>query len=320
MKYLNLIRWKNLLMIALVQILIKYALFNPFVKTTNLDITLNWFGFSLLVLSTICLAAAGNIINDIYDVDTDTVNKPDKVLIGKTISEKTAYNLFIVFNVIGVGIGFYLSNLIERSGFSALFIIVSALLYLYATYLKQMLIIGNVVISILVAFSIIIVGLYELLPVITPENQPTQSTFFQILRDYAAFAFLINLIREITKDIEDIDGDYKSGMNTLPIAIGRERAGKILFVLLFLPIAAVSYYVLENLYKHQVAVVYFLILVIAPLIHACIKAFSAKTKKDFHFISQELKLVMLFGMLSLVLYQYILIWNWTINSKIITLS
>ena len=294
-------------MIALVQILIKYALFNPFVKTTNLDITLNWFGFSLLVLSTICLAAAGNIINDIYDVDTDTVNKPDKVLIGKTISEKTAYNLFIVFNVIGVGIGFYLSNLIGRSGFSALFIIVSALLYLYATYLKQMLIIGNVVISILVAFSIIIVGLYELLPVITPENQPTQSTFFQILRDYAAFAFLINLIREITKDIEDIDGDYKSGMNTLPIAIGRERAGKILFVLLFLPIAAVSYYVLENLYKHQVAVVYFLILVIAPLIHACIKAFSAKTKKDFHFISQELKLVMLFGMLSLVLYQYILI-------------
>ena len=294
-------------MIALVQILIKYALFNPFVKTTNLDITLNWFGFSLLVLSTICLAAAGNIINDIYDVDTDTVNKPDKVLIGKTISEKTAYNLFIVFNVIGVGIGFYLSNLIGRSGFSALFIIVSALLYLYATYLKQMLIIGNVVISILVAFSIIIVGLYELLPVITPENQPTQSTFFQILRDYAAFAFLINLIREITKDIEDIDGDYKSGMNTLPIAIGRERAGKILFVLLFLPIAAVSYYVLENLYKHQVAVVYFLILVIAPLIHACIKAFSAKTKKDIHFISQELKLVMLFGMLSLVLYQYILI-------------
>jgi len=307
LKYLNLIRWKNLLMIALVQILIKYALLNPFVKTTNLEITLNWFGFSLLVIATVCLAAAGNIINDIYDVDTDTVNKPNKVLIGKTISEKSAYNLFVIFNVIGVGIGFYLSNLIGRSGFSALFIIVSALLYLYASYLKQMLIVGNVVISILVAFSIIIVGLYELLPAITSENQPTQSTFFQILRDYAAFAFLINLIREIAKDIEDIDGDYKSGMNTLPIAIGRERAGKVLFVLLFLPIAAVSYYVLENLYKHQIAVVYFLVLVIGPLIHACIKAFSAKTKKDFHFISQELKLIMLFGMLSLILYQYILI-------------
>lgn len=291
-------------MIALVQILIKYALFAPFLNNNN--ITLNGFGFSLLVLATVCLAAAGNIINDINDVDIDRINKPDKVLIGKTISEKTAYNLFIVFNVIGVGIGFYLSNLIGRSGFSALFIIVSALLYLYATYLKQMLLIGNIVISLLVGLTIIIVGIYELLPAITPENQSTQSTFFEILRDYAGFAFLINFIREIAKDLEDIDGDHKAGHNTLPIAIGRERASKVLFVLMILPIVAVLYYLLKNLYKHQEAVIYFLVLVIGPLIYLCIKAFTAEKKKDYHRISQVLKLVMLFGMLSLVLYQFIL--------------
>ena len=73
-------------MIALVQFLIKYALLEPF----GVTITLNLFGFSLLVLATICLAAAGYIINDIYDIDTDSVNKPDKVIVGKTISEKTA--------------------------------------------------------------------------------------------------------------------------------------------------------------------------------------------------------------------------------------
>lgn len=307
MKYLTLIRWKNLLLIALVQVLIKYALFEPFLKTTNLSITLNWFGFLLLVLATVCLAAAGNIINDINDVDTDRINKPNKVLVGKTINEKTAYNLFIGFNVIGVGLGFYLSNLIGRSSFSAIFIIVSALLYLYATYLKQIILVGNIVISLLVALSILIVGIYELLPAITPENQSTQSTFFEILRDYAGFAFLINLIREITKDIEDVDGDRKAGLTTLPIAIGRARASKVLFGLLIAPILAVVYYLAENLYKHQEAIIYFLVLVVGPLIYLCIKAFLAERKKDFHHISQMLKLVMLFGMLSLLLYKFILL-------------
>ena len=191
MAILNLIRWKNLLMIAFVQLLIKYALFKPF----NVDITLNWFGFLLLILSTLCIAAAGNIINDIQDVETDIVNRPEKVIIGKKVTEKTAYNLFIILNVIGVGLGFYLSNLVGRSGFFAIFVIISALLYIYATYLKQTLLVGNIVISVLVAMSVLIVGLFELLPVVNTQNQATQLTFFKILLDYALFAFIINLVR-----------------------------------------------------------------------------------------------------------------------------
>jgi len=290
-------------MIALVQYLIKYALLIPF----NIDITLNWFGFLLLITSTLCIAAAGNIINDIFDIETDMVNNPEKVIVGKSISEKTAYNLFIIFNIIGVGIGFYLSNLVGKDGFFALFVIISALLYIYASYLKQMLLIGNIVISILVALSIIIVGLFELLPAITDQNQETQLTFFKIVFDYAIFAFIINLIREITKDIEDIDGDYKAEMNTLPIAIGRERATKVLFVLSFIPLLGVMYYVFTYLYKQQFVVGYFLLFIIAPLIYVSIKLFSAETKKEFHFISNILKMVMLFGMLSLLLYKFILL-------------
>lgn len=299
---LNLIRWKNLLMIAIMQLLIKYSLFEPF----GVDITLNWFGFSLLILATLSIAAAGNIINDIYDVETDLINKPEKIIVGKTISEQTAYNLFIAFNVIGVAIGFYLSHLVGRNGFFALFVIISALLYVYATYLKQTLIIGNIIVSILVAMSIIIVGLFELLPAITPTNQDTQLTFFKILLDYAVFAFIINLIREIVKDMEDIDGDYKAEMNTLPIAIGRERASKIIFILTLIPLVAVTYYVLTYLYKQPIAVGYFLIFSIAPLLYISIKTYSAASKKDYHRISNLLKIVMLFGMLSLLLYSFIL--------------
>lgn len=299
---LNLIRWKNLLMIALVQVLIKYALFLPFGVLT----TLNGFNFSLLVLSTLCIAAAGNIINDIYDIETDLVNKPDKVIVGKIISEKKANTLFLVFNSIGVGLGFYLSYSVGRNGFFAIFVIISALLYIYASYLKQMLLIGNFVISILVALSIIIVGLFELLPVITPENQTTQLMLFKILLNYAIFAFLINLVRELAKDIEDIDGDYKAGMNTLPIAIGRERASKVLFAVSLIPLLAVVYYMVTYLYKQPVAIGYFLIFIVAPLIYILIKSFNAETKKEVHHISVILKLVMLFGILSLLLFSYIL--------------
>jgi 4-hydroxybenzoate polyprenyltransferase len=300
---LNLIRWKNLFMIALTQVLIKYALFVPF----KIDITLNGFGFSLLVIATLCIAAAGNIINDIHDVETDLINKPDKVIIGNTISESKTFNLFLILSIIGVGIGFYLSNLIDKSGFSAIFIITSALLYIYSTYLKQTILIGNIVVSALVAMSIIIVGLFDLLPAITPQNQQTQLTMFKILLDYALFAFMINFLREIIKDIEDIEGDTESGMKTFPVSIGRERSIKVLFGLSFIPLIAITFYVVSYLYKQQIAIGYFLIFIIGPLLYFIIKILSAKTNKELHHLSNILKLVMLMGILSLLLYPLILL-------------
>lgn len=297
---LNLIRWKNLLMIAGMQLLIKYALLESFGIQTSLDP----LGITLLILATVLIAAAGNIINDIYDVETDAINKPHKLIVGKTISEKTAYNLFIVFNIIGVGIGFYVSNLVGKSAFFSFFVIISALLYVYASYLKRTLLIGNIIISILVGLSVLIVGIFELLPAITPENQQFQFTFFKIIFDYSVFAFSINLLREIAKDLEDIDGDYKAGMNTLPIAIGRKRATHILFVLTLIPILVLTFYVINSLYKNEIATGYFLLFIIGPLIYTCIKTFNAETKKEYHHISNLLKLVMFFGMLSLLLYKY----------------
>jgi 4-hydroxybenzoate polyprenyltransferase len=300
--FLNLIRYKNLLLIILTQALIKYALFASF----GVSVTLSLFEFNLLVLATICIAAAGNVINDVYDVETDLVNKPHKVIIGKSISEKTALNLFMILNVLGVGIGFYLSNRIGRSGFAALFIIISVLLYIYATYLKQTVLIGNIIVSFLVAMSIIIVGLFDLLPAITPQNQPTQLVIFKIVFNYALFAFMINLLREIIKDIEDIDGDSKVEIKTLPVVIGKKRATILVFILSMIPLIAVTYYVITILYKQQIAVVYFLVFIIAPLLYFTIKSISAKNNSELHQLSNILKLIMLFGVLSLLLYPFML--------------
>lgn len=288
-------------MIALMQLLIKYAFLQPFGAQT----TLNTFQTIILILASVSIAAAGNVINDIYDIKTDLINKPNKVVIGKSISEKTAYNLFIILNLIGVGLGFYLCFLIGKNTFFSVFIIISILLYIYTTYLKQTFLIGNIVIALLVALSILIVGVFELLPTITIDNKQIQLMYFTTIKDYALMAFIITFIREIAKDIEDIDGDYASGMRTLPIVIGRKRASYVLFTLTLLPLFIITYYTVHSLYKTPIAANYFLIFIIAPLLYVSIKTFNANTKKEYKHISSTLKLIMFFGMLSLLLYKYI---------------
>lgn len=299
---LKLIRIQNLLLILATQILIKYALFETF----GIAVTLNGFQFFLLCLATICIAAAGNIINDIYDVETDKLNKPNRQLIPSRISEKLGFNLYIILTIIGVGTGFYLSNLIGRPGFSALFIIISALLYLYATYFKQVIFLGNIIISGLVGMVVIIVGLFDLLPAINPQNQQTQAVIFSILLDYAIFAFLINLLREMVKDQEDVTGDYNTGRNSLPIALGRERANKVIFAIGLVPVAAVLWYMYEYLFTNTYAVIYVLVLIVGPLLIFLVNLLTAKKKIHYARLSLLLKTVMALGLLSLGLYPFII--------------
>lgn len=304
--FFKLIRWQNLLLIALAQVLIKYALLDPFKETYGVETALTPIGMVVLVLATLCIAAAGYIINDIQDVEADLINKPENVVIDKHISEKSATNLFITFNVIGVALGYYLAYSINQTGFFALFVIISGLLYLYSTFLKQLLIIGNVVISILVGFSLIMVALFDLLPMITDTNREIQVFFLELILDYAIFAFMINLLREFVKSLEDVEGDHKVGVQSLPIVLGRERATKLIFLLSLIPTLLVIFYVSSYLFKQTLVVGYFLALIVAPLIYANIKLYSADSKTEYKHISSVLKVVMLTGILSLLLYNLIL--------------
>src|SRR5690606_14969662 len=145
------------ILIIFVQVLLKYSLF----ESMEVSTTLNHFHFILLVLATVFIAAGGYIINDIYDVSIDKINKPKQVIVTKRISENSANTLYLIFTFLGVTTGFYLSNHIGHPGFAALFIIIAALLYLYASFLKAILFVGTIIISILVAMSLIIVGIFE---------------------------------------------------------------------------------------------------------------------------------------------------------------
>ena len=305
-RFLNLIRWKNLLLLALTQILVKFALFESLKNDYGLETTLTNLQFSLLVLATLCIAAAGYIINDIEDIEADIINKPDKVIVGKYISEKTATHLFILFNSLGVLFGFLMAYSIDKPRYFIIFVFTSILLYIYSTQLKHIILIGNITIAFLVSLSVLLVGVFDLIPAMNNSNNEIQIFFLKLTLDYTIFAFMINLLRELVKDIEDINGDYKINVNSLPILLGQVRATKIVFTLSLIPVFTLIFYLINNLYKQTYAIAYVLILIIAPLIFISIKLLSAEVKKDYKQISTLLKIVMLSGVLSLLLFQFIL--------------
>ncbi len=284
------------MLIVLAQGLIKYAFFEPL----NVPTTLNTVEICLLIISTVCIAAAGNVINDIYDTEADAINKPDKCIVGHAIPLNTAFTFYFILNVLGVGLGYYLCYRIGKHAFFSVFVLTSALLYVYSTHLKHIVLIGNIIVSLLVASSILIVGLFELTPALNTTNSALQLYFFNILFYYALFAFIFNLLREIVKDIEDMEGDKRTGGITLPLAIGLPITRGIVLILHSIPTLALMAYCVSSLYKNQLTLVYFLIFIIAPLIYGALKLIAANSKKEFKHISTIYKLVLFFGVLSLL--------------------
>ncbi|AWA30428.1 prenyltransferase [Flavobacterium magnum] len=301
--FLKLIRIQNLLMIAIMQFILKYGCLD----LRNIPTALNHWQYALLVLSTLLIAAGGYVINNIADQETDFINKPNNVIAGNRISESLAYNIYAALNVSGVGIGFYLANLIEKPGFAAIFIVISATLYLYATSFKRSFLIGNILIAAITSMSVIIVGIFELYPMtgrnISFEEQRTLALFFEVILDYALFSFAINLIREMTKDAEDIEGDSALGMNTLPIVLGLEKTRKILFALALLTVLGLLYYINTYYITNSLYIMsaYMLVSVLGPLVLFMVKVLSAQSPKEFHRLSNLLKLVLFFGILSILL-------------------
>lgn len=293
--FLKLIRWPNVLMTILTQLVIVYAILNP----SGVDIALNWWQLTLLILSTALLTAGGNVINDIQDVEIDKVNKPEKVLVGKVISENNAFTIYGVLTIIAVIAGFALSNSLNKPIMATVFVFVAFILYIYATTLKSMLLIGNLIISLLVGLVIMITGIFELYPVITPVNQGAQQVMLKILFDFAIGAFLINLAREWVKDCEDINGDHSGGRNTIAIAIGRIRAARVISIFLLGVIALFVWYIYNYLYQNQIALFYFVFIIIAPLMYVMLRLWSSEKTAQFTLLSMILKIVLFAGICSM---------------------
>ena len=294
--YFIFFRWKNVLMIILIQYLFKYLLFEKF----DLLVSLNDFHFALLTLSTVCIAIAGYVINDIHDVKADIINKPEKLFIDRKIVRSRAQYLFLGFNSVGLALGMYLSYYIGHTSYFFIYVLTAFLLFEYAKYFKFKFLIGNIIISLIILLSIILVLIFDLMPVTSNYNLDSQMTVLKILILFGVFGFMFTFLREVVKDVEDLKGDEAMEARTLPIVLGIPRTKTILIIVtsLVLVLLAYSTYLLidHNLYLS----VYLVLAVELPLLYLIFKITKAKSKKQFNQISTLLKVIMFMGILSII--------------------
>ena len=303
--FFKLVRWPNLFFIALTQVLFRFFILRfIFIKSPsgfeNLRLSLPLF--CLLVFASVSIAAAGYIINDYFDVNIDLVNKPSKLIIDRYIKRRWAIALHIIFSFIGFVISCYVGYKI-RNIYIPFFNLVSIIgLWFYSTTFKKKLLIGNVLISLLTAWVILILTVSEhKIPV--SLNDIYWQRLLKLSFIYAGFAFIISLIREVIKDMEDMRGDVKYGCKTMPIVWGLQVSKVFVAVWIIViigSVAALQFYVIHL--GWWVSSLYSLLTIIFPLLYVLRKLYAAHTKKEFHHLSTVVKLIMLSGILSMIFF------------------
>ena len=306
--FLRLVRLPNLVMIVVTQVLFYFSFVDPFYQK-GVNTYFERFHFLLVIISSLLIAAAGNIINDYFDRNIDEINKPQKKIIDKLIKRRWAIVMHIIFSLTAIFIGFYVDSQtpVFWLGFSNTICVI--LLFAYSISLKKKLLVGNVLISLLTAWAILVCFLCYYRSFYCSnceglEYQALLNRFMRISFLYAGFAFVISLIREVVKDMEDIEGDKKYGCKTIPISWGIP-ASKV-FVAVWL-VVLIGMICIIQIYVWQLgwywSAAYSIVLIIAPLIWTLRILFQVQVPKDYHQLSTIIKLVMLAGLLSMIFFK-----------------
>lgn len=300
--FFKLIRWQNLLIIALTQYLIRYCIVKPVLSQDLINTVFSVPDFFLLVVSTVFIAGAGYIINDYFDTKTDYVNKPGKNVVNTGLNKKVVFGLFVAFNLIGILLGVYISFKVSCIEFSFVYLLISGLLWFYSTTYKRQVLIGNLIVAILTGAVPLIVLFFEIVPIISLYGssflaKDTLSGIVWFTEGLAVFAFLITLIREIVKDTEDFEGDYIDSRNTIPIFFGIIVTKVIILVLTSFLIFGVILVYIRYLKLGLFPLLYVIAVIALPLFIVLIKILIAKERKDYTFSSSILKFVIVSGIL-----------------------
>jgi 4-hydroxybenzoate polyprenyltransferase len=358
--FLRLIRWENLIIIFATQYLFgKYVinalLYTPdqvfqkfylehgqFTVPFHYGLQFSDFNLFLFCFSTVCIAAAGYIINDYFDVKTDRINRPSTMIVDKLIKRRVAMLLHVVFNLLGLGLGVYLSILCGNIQLSMIHLISATLLWFYSTNFKKMFFTGNFVVALLIGVVPITLALFNYNALVRASssafvNDPVYYQFIlmheiDLFRPlvfalvFGLFAFLINFMREIVKDIEDFVGDLETGGKTIPITMGHGFARKLIQIvngvtIIFLIIVAIKFIqsnknfvwyklgVSDENYSNSdwISFCYLSCLIILPLIFFSLRFNKSDTPAKYKRAGMILKLVMLFG----ILYSFVIWYNFT---------
>lgn len=313
MQILKLLRVKNLLIIVFTQYLMRYAVIFPMLESKGYVTQFSDFNFFLLVLTTVLLAAAGYVINDYFDTGTDLLNRPDTVVVGKSITRRNAMTLHLVLNILGVVLGFYISLQIHLWKLVYIYILITGLLWFYSSSYKKMFLVGNIIVALLTAMVPLMTVLYEI-PALNQKysevllmiGQNFYDIFFWVA-GFSIFAFITTLTREIIKDAEDFEGDNAYGSRSMPVVAGIRITKLVTISLTLITIVLIPftyfYYVSIPKNPDYLSIAYISVLLILPLFLLVFYIIKANEKKDWKKAGNLLKLIMLFG----VAYAFI---NW----------
>jgi 4-hydroxybenzoate polyprenyltransferase len=323
-EFLNLIRWKNLLIVILTMVLMRYFVIAPLISLVtvtllqapdvpvSMSLRMPWYDFIVLVFATVCITAGGYVINDYFDIKTDLINR-GKVIVGTRISRRKAMMWHSIFNIAGVAAGFYISSRAGYFWMGILFVMVSGLLYFYSASYKRQFLIGNIIVAVLTAMVPLLVIFYEWPALyryytVNATNVPGLAFLFYWVGGFALFAFLTTLTREIIKDIEDFEGDKAYGRNTIPVVTGIP-ASKIISVCLLAATVALLYLVWYLYVRDWITIAYMSAAIVVPLLFVIYKLISGGNKVQIHSASSLMKIAMLTGILYSLVVKVIITWK-----------
>lgn len=314
--FFQLLRVGNLVFIAILLYVMEKWVATPLLHLARFQELMPWWILCLLILSTALIAAGGYVINDYFDVKIDRINRPDDLVVTRHISRDGAMRLFQVLSGIGIISGLAVAWWARSWTLGMTYIVIPGLLWFYSASYKRQLIVGNIVVafvSALVPMLIAIVNADHLRHLYGEAltYTPIVGQLYVWLSGFALFAFLITLIREMVKDIEDINGDCEMECRTMPIVWGIKTTKIIATTLLIATIALIAYMafmVLPFPYNWQsFSTRYVVFGLMIPIVCAVILLWASKTPLEYRRTQLIIKFVMFMGMLySFVIYQNLL--------------
>ena len=301
--YLKLVRWPNLLIIGLIFLLAKTQLVDVISQVSGYESCLTNGQWILVALATIFIAASGNVINDIFDQDIDRINKPEKMIVGKVISEEKAWNFYYGLGSAGLALGILLCWQMGNISNSLIFMLAAGGLYFYSYSYKRQFLIGNVVVALLAALvPFMPVYLY----IICKPDAWMQLPWNPLLVAFGFFSLLVTLIREIIKDMEDMKGDQLLRCQTMPIVIGTKFTKVIVVLLIAVLIGAVGK--LQYAWWQEgdkLVLAYFALAVQLPSVLLIFLVLKSDSTEEFHRASNLTKFIMLGGILSMFIFRIV---------------
>lgn len=304
--YLQLLRVGNLTFVAILLYVMEKWVATPLLQLEQFGELMPWWVLTLLIVSVVGIAAGGYVINDYFDVKIDRINRPDNLVVTRIISRDTAMHIFYGLTAVGVITGTVVAWWAHSWTLLFTYVVIPGLLWFYSASYKRMFLIGNLVVAFASAIVPLLVAIANAdylhhLYQNALAYSPIVGELYVWIGGFAAFAFLLTWVREIVKDIEDIEGDREMECRTLPIVWG-DKVAKIIATILLVVIATLIVYILFAVlpFSHEwksLPTRYVVFGLIVPILCSIVLLWAANNRIEYHRVQTIIKFAMFMGML-----------------------